>query len=84
MSFKITWDDKANGELNKLEKVIARRIAKKVRELAEDPYSKDIKKLKGQDGFRLRVGDYRIIFDIEGDKINILKVGHRKNIYDKI
>ena len=82
MPFKIIWDEKAYDSLNKLEPVISRRILKKVEGLSENPFSKDIKKLKGSDDFRLRIGDYRIIFSIEKDTIQILKVGHRKNIYD--
>ena len=83
MPFKIVWDEKAYDYLNKLEPNISRRILKKVDELSENPFSKDIKRLKGSDDFRLRVGDYRVIFAIEQNKIQILKVGHRKNIYDK-
>lgn len=83
MNFNIIWDEKAYCELEKLENIISRRIVKKVKELEYNPYSKDIIKLKGEDDFRLRVGDYRIIFTIEKDKILILKVGHRKNIYDR-
>ncbi|MBI2129551.1 type II toxin-antitoxin system RelE/ParE family toxin [Candidatus Woesearchaeota archaeon] len=82
MHFSIIWDEKAYDELKKLEASIHRRIEKKVSELSEDPYLKDIKKLKGTEGYRLRVGDYRVIFEIEGNKIQILKVGHRRNIYD--
>lgn len=82
MSFKIIWDKKAQHELDRLEVLIARRIILKVRELEEDPFSKDIKRLKGETSFRLRVGDYRIIFDIIRDTIIILTLGHRKNIYE--
>ena len=81
MPFKILWDEKAYDSLNKLEHSISRRILKKVDELSENPFSKDIKRLKGSNDFRLRVGDYRVIFYIEKDLIQILKVGHRKNIY---
>lgn len=82
MPFKIIWDEKAWDSLNKLEPSISRRILRKVDELSENPFSKDIKRLKGSDDFRLRVGDYRVIFVIEKDIIQILKVGHRKNIYE--
>jgi mRNA interferase RelE/StbE len=82
MHFKILWNEKAYEELNKLEPSISRRILKKVDELSENPYSKDVKRLKGMVAYRLRVGDYRIIFEISGNTIFILKVGHRKNIYD--
>jgi len=82
MIYNIEWKEHALQNLEKLEKSISRRILKKVEELSEDPFSKDIKKLKGSDDFRLRVGDYRVIFSIEKKTIQILKVGHRKNIYD--
>ena len=81
MSFKIIWDKKAKSELDKLEIDLARRIILKVRSLAEDPYSKDIKRLSGRTEYRLRVGDYRVLFSIETDTIFILNIGHRKNIY---
>ena len=81
MKFFIVWDEKAFQELEKLESLVSRRILKKVRQLEEDPFSKDVKRLKGLDGFRLRVGDYRVLFAVEGEQIQILKVGHRKSIY---
>ena len=81
--FEILWEERAIGELKKLETSISKRIIKKVNELAENPHIKDIKKLKGMEGFRLRVGDYRVIFMLESDKISVIKVGHRKHIYDR-
>jgi mRNA interferase RelE/StbE len=83
MIFKIIWDKKAQNDIHKLDNLIARRIILKVRELEEDPFSKDIKRLKGETSFRLRVGDYRVLFDIIRDAIIVLKVGHRKNIYEE-
>jgi mRNA interferase RelE/StbE len=83
MPLKIIWDEKVYDSLNKLEPSIARRILKKVEELSENPFSKDIKRLKGSDDFRLRIGDYRVIFSIEQGVIQVLKVGHRKNIYNQ-
>ena len=80
--FNIEWTEKALKDAEKLEKSLFLRIFKKVDELREDPFSKDIKRLKGETSFRLRVGDYRVIFEIAKDVIFILKVGHRKNIYD--
>ena len=81
--YNIEWKEHALHDIEKLESSIARRILKKVDELSENPFSKDIKRLKGCDDFRLRVGDYRIIFSIERGIIQILKVGHRKNVYDR-
>ena len=80
--YNIEWKEHALQNLEKLENSIARRIIKKVEELSENLFSKDIKKLKGGNDFRLRVGDYRVIFSIEQNTIQILKVGHRKKIYN--
>jgi mRNA interferase RelE/StbE len=80
--YNLEWKEYALQNLKNLEESTAKRIIKKVEELSENPFSKDIKKLKGIDGFRLRVGDYRVIFSVEKSTIQILKVGHRKNIYD--
>ena len=80
--YNIEWKEHALQDIEKLESSIARRIIKKVGELSENPFFKDIKKLKGSGDFRLRIGDYRVIFSIESKIIQILKVGHRRNIYD--
>ena len=83
MTYSIKWEEKALMELGKLEKGISYRIFKKVDELRDNFSSLDIKKIKGEDRYRLRVGDYRVIFSIQKDFIVIWKVGHRKNIYSR-
>lgn len=83
MRYTISYEKEAVQELEKLETSISQRIIKKVDELVDNPFSKDIKRLKGSDDFRLRVGDYRIIFSIEGNSIIVFKVGHRKHIYER-
>ncbi len=80
--FNIQWTERALKDAEKLETNIILRISQKVDELKEDPFSKDVKRLKGETSFRLRVGDYRVIFDIERTTIFILKVGHRNHIYE--
>lgn len=81
--YTIIWDEKAVAELDKLETLVAKRIVKSVLEMEENLDKKDIKRLQGLSDFRLRVGDYRVIFSINDSTITILKVGHRKNIYDR-
>ncbi len=80
--FDISWHQEALRELDKLDVFIAKIILKKIDEMREDPFSKDVKRLKGQTSFRLRVGDYRVLFEILGKIVFIKKVGHRKHIYD--
>ena len=84
MFYKIIWDKKPRAILQKLQPTVSSRIYKKVNELTENPFSK-IKRLKGNNAFSLRIGDYRVILDIDaqGKTIYILNIGHRKNIYEK-
>jgi len=85
MIFQIIWSGSAAKELKKIDETVAKRIFKKVSELSENPYHSDVTKIIGDPYFRLRVGDYRVIFDIQNDmlRILILKVGHRKKVYKK-
>ena len=83
MIYKIKFEKRAFQELNKLDQIISRRILRDIKELKENFHTKDIKRLKGQDIYRLRVGNYRVLFYLENDLIKILKVGHRKNIYKR-
>lgn len=82
--YELLYSQTALKQLEKLEKSIQQRILNALERLRIRPESYNIKKLIGMQGYRFRVGDYRIIFDIEKDKLQILilQVGHRKNIYE--
>jgi mRNA interferase RelE/StbE len=82
IKYRIFYEKEALRELDKLEGSISRRIIKKIDEMSENPSSCDIKKLKASNDYRLRVGDYRVIFIFEQDLIKILKIGHRQQIYE--
>ena len=84
MGFKIIWSESAARELRRLDRSVVRQIFEKVDKLKEDPY-RNVRKLVGLPYFRLRVGDYRIILDIQKDimRVLVIKVGHRKRIYEK-
>ena len=81
MMFNIEWKESAIKELSKLERNLSSRIYKKVTSLKENFNSVDIKRLQNSDLFRLRVGDFRVLFEIKKDTIVIIKVSNRKNIY---
>ncbi len=82
--YKIEWKKSAINELKSLPKQVIKRVIKKVKELEKNPTPKGVKKLLGCERFyRLRVGKYRIVYEIKKGKliIFIIKVGHRKNVY---
>ena len=62
----------------------ATRVRAKIDQYARDPasLSRNVKKLQGREGYRLRVGDWRVIFDEDGTVIDIIDVGPRGGIYD--
>ena len=84
MTYEIIFSDKALIQLKKLEKNAQERIIA-VLERIRVRLENHVTKLVGDPGYKLRVGDYRIILDIDNRilKILILKVGHRKNIYGR-
>ena len=84
MPFEIIWSDPAIRQLKKLDRSVAQRVFDKVGELSEKPY-RFVQKLVNSPYYRLRVGDFRVLLDIQGDvlRILVLKVGHRESIYER-
>lgn len=82
--YELIYSPNALKALEKLEKNVQERIVSALERLRIRPESCDIKRLVGMPGYRFRVGDYRVILDIDKKflQILIIKVGHRKNIYD--
>jgi mRNA interferase RelE/StbE len=85
MTYEIIFSDNALTQLKKFEHSIQERIIKSLERIRIRP-EEYVTKLVGDPGYRLRVGDYRIIIDIDKEKLHILiiKIGHRKNIYQKL
>jgi mRNA interferase RelE/StbE len=77
----VVFKTAAKRQWMKLPSQLQNRIAAKLDALAQTGQG-DVKKLKGQDASRLRVGDYRVIFYQEFDNIVVAAVGHRRDIYD--
>jgi len=63
---------------------VADTLLDTIEKLAVDPRPEGCKKLKGRSGYRVRKGDYRIIYDIQDDVliIEVVAVGHRRQIYE--
>ena len=83
MGYKIEYDPKAVKQLQKLNKHEASKILDGIEAYAFDPIKSKIRKLKTPfDGaYRLRIGDYRVIFYEEESLILISKIAHRKQVY---
>ena len=74
----------AQKQLNKLPNAIASRIEDKMMELGDDPRPPGCKKLKGREAWRIRIGDYRVIYEINDGKLIVteITVGHRREVYE--
>lgn len=79
---KIVFTRRVFKDLDKIPKDVKDRIGQKLQEYAQEPL-KYAKKLASEKigTYRFRVGDYRIVFDIENDEIIVLRVGNRRDIY---
>ena len=81
MVYQIEFKPRAIRDLKAIDKIQARRITERIR-LMKDNLGGDVKRLTNSTPeFRLRVGDYRILFEIEGDKVLVYRVRHRKDAY---
>lgn len=82
--YKITLSKTAQKQLDKFPDNIAFPIIQNIKKLASNPRPQGYKKLKGRDGYRIRQGNYRIIYEIHDHilLITVIAIGHRKNIYE--
>ncbi len=84
MTFEVVWSQSAIKQLKKLDRSVAKRIVDAVDKLHLDPH-KVVNRIVNSPYFRLRVGDYRLMVDIQRKELRVLvlKVGHRKSVYDR-
>ena len=83
-NYNIEISETATKQLNKLPHNTYEELIRVIQSLAENPRPYGYKKLKGRKGYRVRKGNYRIIYDIY-DKIlliDVIAIGHRKDIYN--
>ena len=82
MTYEIIFSDKAFQQLKKLDRPVQERIIATLERIRIRPET-HVTRLVGDPGYRLRVGVYRVILDIDKERllILVLKVGHRKRIY---
>ncbi len=82
MSYKVIYAKHALKDVQKLDKVVKRKIAITILRYSQNPIHYAVKLTSSELGsYRWRAGNYRIIFDISGKTIQILRIGHRREIY---
>jgi|TARA_B100001971_G_C18009254_1_gene441500 mRNA interferase RelE/StbE len=83
--FEVVFDDNAIDFLTKLPKELRKRIYSKVISTKENPF-RYFERLEGRMDYKLRVGDYRVVADINRNskKIEVTLIGHRKNVYKNL
>ena len=83
MKYTVLVERYAQKQIMKLDKKLIPVIKAAISELSNNPRPYGYKKLKGEDAYRIRVGDYRVIYEIDNDVIlvTVVSVGHRKDVY---
>ncbi|WP_136707675.1 type II toxin-antitoxin system RelE/ParE family toxin [Agromyces sp. H66] len=85
MTYRVELTTAAARQVRKLEPAVRRRVLHALSELEVDPRPGGVKKLTGlENAWRLRVGDYRILYEIEDDVVlvTVFRVAHRRNAYE--
>ncbi len=84
-SYSLVIKKSAERELRTVPKPDLRRITERMRGLAQDPRPAGSEKLSGQDRYRVRQGDYRIVYAVDDETrtVQVVKVGHRREVYRK-
>jgi mRNA interferase RelE/StbE len=84
--WSVAYTDEAVRALARIDRTVARRIRAKVLEIARDPRAtnNNVKKLTGVEGYRLRVGDWRVVYTLRQQVLTVVvvRVGHRSEAYE--
>ncbi len=83
MSYTVRLKPRAERELDRLPIGVARRVWEKLLTLEREPRPRGAAKLEGIEGYRIRVGDYRIVYLVDDDSrvVDVVRIGHRRGIY---
>ena len=83
MKWRITFARTAEKELARFSTETQSRVGRAIRSLEDDPRPASAKHLKGREEFRLRVGDYRVLYTLnhESRVVTISAIGHRREVY---
>ncbi len=84
MTYNVTLRKRAIKALENINEPYYSHIKEAIYRLADNPRPSGYKKLKGRDGYRIRVANYRIIYEIFDDilLVDVIDIGHRKDVYE--
>ncbi len=83
--FELEFANSVRKDLRKVDRSEVSRILEEIEKLAEDPRPNGCKKLTNAELYRIRIGNYRVIYEILDTRlvVHVVKVGHRKEVYKK-
>lgn len=83
MSYAVFILRRAQKELAGLPREVYLQVRDAIRELSQEPRPIGCKKLVGREGWRIRIGDYRVIYQINDEQqtVTVLHIGHRRDVY---
>ena len=84
MKYRLVYTHRAIKDIDTLDTSVKRRIGKTLQRYEQNPLA-HAEPLKQSElgSYRFRIGDYRVVFDLEGPEIVVLRVGHRRDIYKR-
>jgi mRNA interferase RelE/StbE len=83
--YRVALARSAEKELQRLPRALVTRIVSRLEQLATEPRPARCKKLRGGDKeWRIRIGDYRVVYEIDDDKraVDVTRIAHRSEVYD--
>ena len=85
MKYRLVYTHRAARDISGLEANVQKRIGKALKRYLEEPLQYASKLTDATLGtYRFRIGDYRVVFDIEDENVVVLRVGHRRDIYRRL
>ncbi len=85
MPFEVRIKKRAQKELDAMPSKLQARVRGAIDLLTVNPFPPKAIKLQGREGYRIKTGDYRILYNVDGEQllVMVLRVGHRKDVYKK-
>lgn len=84
MSYRLVIQPRAEKAMDKLPRQVRERLLEKIESLPSEPRPSEVRKVRGtENGWRVRVGDYRIVYEIREPQrvVRIIRIAHRKDVY---